>query len=181
MPTTPNDPSADATLSGGRQPPTTPTEAEAPPEPGSVSIVVPSGAGATGPSSGNGGVRGTVRVAPAVLIELIELTVRDVPGVVGFQTRRRVERILPRHGPGHGTTEAGTGTYEDGGVRVRLRGDQIDVDVSIVILPDANIVELSRAIRRKVGIAAGRMLGMTVTDVNIYVAGIDPVPGGPGD
>jgi len=147
-------------------------------DPASASIAIPEQTGA--PATGNGGVRGTVRVAPAVLIELIELTVRDVPGVVGFQARRRVERILPRHGHGgERWGEPGTGTYEDGGVRVRLAGDKIDVDVSVVIQPDVNIVELSRAIRRKVGVAAGRMLGMTVTDVNVYVAGIEPAPAAP--
>ncbi|CAA9540896.1 MAG: hypothetical protein AVDCRST_MAG49-853 [uncultured Thermomicrobiales bacterium] len=142
---------------------------------GSEPIAIPRGAPVVEPRSG--GVRGTVRVAPAVLIELIELTVRDVSGVVGFQPRRRVERILPRYGhTSERRGEPGTGTYEEGGVRVRLAGDQIDVDVSIVIQPDANIVELSRAIRREVGAAAGRMLGMTVTDVNVYVASIEPAP-----
>ncbi len=147
------------------------TDASEGPDP----IAIPRGATAVEPRAG--GARGTVRVAPAVLIELIELTVRDVPGVVGFQARRRVERILPRYGhTSERRGEPGTGTYEEGGVRVRLAGDQIDVDVSIVIQPDANIVELSQAIRRKVGAAAGRMLGMTVTDVNVYVASIEPAP-----
>lgn len=121
----------------------------------------------------NGGVRGTVRIAPAVLIELIALSVRDVSGVVGFQHRRRVERILPRGGHGSATDQnALVGSFEGGGIRVRIDGDRIDADVSIIIVPDINILELSRDIQRQVGIAVGRMLGMTVNQVNVYVAGV---------
>ncbi len=122
---------------------------------------------------GNGGVRGTVRIAPAVLIELIGLAVRDVAGVVGFQPRRRVERILPRGGHGStGDQSVPISSFEDGGIRVRVNGDRIDADVSIVIVPDVNILDLSRDIQRQVGIAVGRMLGMTVNEVNVYVAGV---------
>ncbi len=133
-------------------------------------IGAPAGDGATG------GVRGTVRIAPAVLIELIELTVRDIPGVAGFQPRRRVERILPRgmHAPSsERRSDATAGSYEDGGVRVRVTGDQIEAEVSIVVRRGVNILELSRAIQRGVGVTAGRMLGMTVAEVNVYVAGIE--------
>ena len=122
-----------------------------------------------------GGIRGTVRIAPAVLIELIELTVRAVPGVTGFQARRRVERILPRGGHGTATSKGTSASaFEGGGIRVRIDGDRIDADVSIVIACDLNILDLSRTIQRQVGIAVGRMLGMTVNEVNVYVASVSP-------
>ena len=123
------------------------------------------------------GVRGTVRIAPAVLIELIELSVRDIPGVVGFDARHRVERILPRAHHDRSITRAGNSelskTYEEGGIRVHITGDHIDADVSIIVRQGANILELSRAIKRRVGVAVGRMLGMTVAEVNVYVADIE--------
>lgn len=115
--------------------------------------------------------RGTVRIAPAVLIELIELTVRAVPGVLDVQPRRRVERILPRAGYGTGDEARGK-SVESGGVRVRIYGEWIDVDVSIVVTADANIMELSRLVQRTIGVAFGRMLDMTVAEVNVYVADI---------
>jgi uncharacterized alkaline shock family protein YloU len=133
----------------------------------------PRGAG-PGPATeiGAGGdpaqpVRGTVRIAPAVLIELIELTVRDMPGVLGFRSRRWGERA-----GSPGSLPEGAAAYEAGGVRVRVVGDRIDADVSIVVARDANILDLGRAIQRRVGVAAGRMLGMTVAEVNVFVAGI---------
>ena len=126
-------------------------------------------------SSAREGARGTVRIAPAVLIELIELSVRDVSGVAGFGPRRRMERDVP--GGEGGTTGQPNGqpspkSYEAGGIGVRVAGDRIDADVSIVVRRGANILELSRTIQRRVGVAAGRMLGMTVTEVNVYVADI---------
>ena len=128
--------------------------------------------------------RGTIRIAPAVLIELIELTVRDVPGVVGIGARRGMDRIVPSAG-GAATDERprpapAAKTYERGGVRVRITADRVDADVSIRVRPAANIMELSRTIQRRVGLAVGRMLGMTVSEVNVYVPGIDSDRNGKG-
>lgn len=118
------------------------------------------------------GIRGTVRIAPAVLIELIELTARATPGVVGFQPRRRVERIVPR--PGQTLESDARGRMiEHGGIRVRLDGDRIDAEISIVVGQDVNILETSRLIQRGVGVAVHEMLGMTVTEVNVFVADIE--------
>ena len=130
-------------------------------------------------SPASDGVRGTVRIAPAVLIELIELSVRDVSGVAGIGSRRRMERDLP--GGEEDATERSVGrspakTYEAGGIAVRVAGDRIDADVAIVVQRGANILELSRAIQRRVGVATGRMLGMTVTEVNVFVADIVDEP-----
>ncbi len=51
-------------------------------------------------------------------------------------------------------------------------GDQIDADVSITVQSGTNVSRLTDQIREKVGVAAGRMLGMTVRSVDIYVADI---------
>jgi uncharacterized alkaline shock family protein YloU len=110
-------------------------------------------------------IRGTIRIAPAVLIELIELTVRDLPAVLALRSAKRSPAAddRPNEIPK---------TYEHGGVRVRIAGDRIDADLSIVIARGANVVELGRLIQQRVGEAAGRMLGMTVNEVNVHVAGI---------
>ena len=135
---------------------------------GASAEIGPASAGAPGAA-----VRGTVRIAPAVLIELIELTVRDVPGVIGDQPRRRIERILPRAtGASTRPTRPGT-TFEDRGVRVTVDGDRIHADVSVVVDGQANIMTLGQAIQREVGSAVGRMLGMSVGDVNVFVANFE--------
>jgi uncharacterized alkaline shock family protein YloU len=120
--------------------------------------------------------RGTVRIAPAVLIELIELTVRDVSGVTGFQSRHRVERILPGSHESHPASEGGR-DIESRGVRVHLTDDTIDAGISITVESDVNLAEVSQAIRRQVGIAVPRMLGLEVRAVDVYIAGVKPAQG----
>lgn len=113
-------------------------------------------------------MRGTVRILPGALIELIELTVRDTPGVVTFSTLRRAPEVLH-------PSSAGVNAHRSrsGGIRVAVQADQLRVDVAIVVDRNANILTVSQALRRRVGTVAGHMLGMTVTDVNVHVADID--------
>lgn len=112
-------------------------------------------------------VRGTVRIAPAVLIQLIETTVLDIDGVDALTTHRR-KKV-------DDTEQAPKGkSYDDGKVRVTVDGDQIDADVSITVRTGTNISRLTDQIREKVGVAAGRMLGMRVRTVDIYVDDIVP-------
>lgn len=105
-------------------------------------------------------VRGTVRIAPAVLIQLIETTVLDISGVVALTSHRRKQ---------DDDEEPRGKSFDDGKVRVTVDGDQIDADVSITVRSGTNVAALSDTIREKVGVAAGRMLGMTVRTVDVYV------------
>lgn len=110
-------------------------------------------------------VRGSVRIAPAVLIQLIETTVSNITGVEGIRPRKRRK-----------DDEAPIGkSFDDGKVRVGVDGDQLEADIAIAVVSGTNIAELADEIRHKVGDAAGRMLGMTIRNVNIYIDDIvDP-------
>jgi uncharacterized alkaline shock family protein YloU len=121
----------------------------------------------TDPEDGTGPVRGTIRVAPAVLIELIELTVRDIDGVVELCSRPR----RPRQ-----PTEPEGKSYDDGKVRVAVHGDRIDTDVAVAVRHGMNINRLTTTIQAKVAQAVERMLGMTASSVNIYIDAIVPPP-----
>jgi uncharacterized alkaline shock family protein YloU len=113
-------------------------------------------------------VRGTVRIAPAVLIQLIETTVLDIPGIVALTAHKR--KMTDESG------EVPQGkSFDDGKVRVTVDGDQIDADIAITVQNGTNIGELTGLVREKVGVAAGRMLGMTVRTVDIYVDDIIPL------
>lgn len=111
------------------------------------------------PVTGDSDVRGTVRIAPAVLIQLIETTVRDIEGVASITSRKGKKR----------EEEIAGKAFDDGKVRVIVDGDQIDAELAIRLTPGANVGTVSGKIRREVGLAAGRMLGMTVRSVDIYV------------
>lgn len=104
-------------------------------------------------------VKGTVRIAPAVLIQLIETTVRDIEGVANLTSRKGKKR----------DDEISGKAFDDGKVRVIVDGDQIDAELAITLASGANVGTVTQNIRREVGLAAGRMLGMTVRSVDIYV------------
>lgn len=107
-------------------------------------------------------VKGTVRIAPAVLIQLIETTVKAIPGVNDLTSRKGKKR-----------EEEITGkAYDDGKVRVIVDGDQIDTDIAITVDAGINVASVTDKIRKDVGVAAGRMLGMNVRSVDIYVDNI---------
>lgn len=104
-------------------------------------------------------VKGTVRIAPAVLIQLIETTVRDIEGVAELTSRKGKKR--EEEVPGK--------AFDDGKVHVVVDGDQIDADIAIILAIGANVSQVTEKIRREVGLAAGRMLGMNVRSVDIFV------------
>lgn len=104
-------------------------------------------------------VKGTVRIAPAVLIQLIETTVKDIEGVASLTSRKGKKREVEVPGK----------AFDDGKVRVVVDGDQIDADIAITLKPNARVNNVTQNIRREVGLAAGRMLGMTVRSVDIFV------------
>jgi uncharacterized alkaline shock family protein YloU len=111
----------------------------------------------------SGSVRGTIRVAPSVLIELIELTVGDIDGVAELRSRPRRARQAPEH---EGKC------YDDGKVRVAVHGDRIETDIAVAIRQGINVTTLTETIQRQVSRAVERMLGMTASSVNIYIDAI---------
>lgn len=105
--------------------------------------------------------RGTIRISPGVLIQLIELTVVEVDGVVGL-------RSLRKHNWRRDFDE-GAHSHDNGKVAVTVTGDQIDAAVSIALVQGTNVSEVTQEIRRRIGFAAGNMLGMTVHSADVYV------------
>jgi len=115
--------------------------------------------------TGGSGVRGTVRIAPAVLIELIELTVPGIDGVAGLRSRRD-RRPHP--------DVAGGRTFDNGKIAVTVNGDQIDVAIAFAIQRGTNVSEFGAEVQQRIGFAVGNMLGMTVRTVDVYIEEIIP-------
>ena len=112
-------------------------------------------------------VRGSVRIAPAVLIELIELTVEGIDGIDGLRNRR-AGRVEP--------ASNGVRTWDNGKIAVTVNGDRIDAVIAIAIQHGINVSALSAEIQRRIGFAAGKMLGMTVRTVDISIEEIVSEP-----
>lgn len=115
------------------------------------------------PAEGASGteVRGTVRIAPAVLIELIEVTVQGMDGVAGLRSWNKRHRA--------GTGQPIGKSYDNGKILVSVNGDQISTDITLAMQRGVNVTELSESIQHHIGAMVGKMLGMTVQTVNIYI------------
>jgi uncharacterized alkaline shock family protein YloU len=111
-------------------------------------------------------VRGTVRIAPAVLIELVELTIGGIEGVAGLRT----------HAADKGNVPEGARMFDNGKIAVTVSGDQIAVAIGCAIARGTNVSELSAAIQQAIGFAVGNMLGMTVRAVDIHIQDIVAAP-----
>lgn len=116
-------------------------------------------------TAGAAAVRGTVRIAPAVLIELIELTVQGIDGAAGLRSRRDKRPT---------TTTDASRTWDNGKIAVTVNGDQIDAAIAFAIHRGTNVSEFSADVQQRIGFAVGNMLGMTVRTVDVYIEEIIP-------
>jgi uncharacterized alkaline shock family protein YloU len=113
-----------------------------------------------GGTAGEGGeFRGTVRVAPAVLIELIDLTMQGISGFAG----------LRNHGAGPEPDGGTARRFSNGKIAVTVDGDRIAVAVGCAIVRGTNVAEFTSAVQRAIGFAAGNMLNMTVQTVDLMI------------
>ncbi len=110
--------------------------------------------------TGSSDVRGAVRVSPTVHIEFIELTVRGIDGIDGLRSR----------GAKVASTATGQAKNDDNGkIAAPVSGDQIDAVLALAIRRGTNVSEPSAELQKRIGFAAGYMLGMTVRTVDLYV------------
>jgi uncharacterized alkaline shock family protein YloU len=109
-------------------------------------------------------VRGTVRIAPAVLIELIDLTLQQIEGVAGLRNHQARKDDVPD----------GARMFSNGKIAVTVVGDQITAGIGIAIERGTNVSDLGSRIKQAIGFAVGNMLGMTVQAVDVYIQEVLP-------
>lgn len=102
---------------------------------------------------------GVIRIADDVVAGIATYAAREVEGL-------------------HEITPTGSSRFLSGknnasrGCRVEVDGDKVKVDLSVIIDYGYNIPATSSAIQTKVSNAIENMTGLTVTDVNVRIAGI---------
>jgi uncharacterized alkaline shock family protein YloU len=103
-------------------------------------------------------VPGTVTIAPEVLVTIVRLATEEIPGVHSMSTdwTRDVNRFL-------GNTSVGDG------VQTSVQGEQVSVDLYVVVEPESNMLELGRRIQVEVTRSIEDLLGMQVQDVNVHI------------
>jgi uncharacterized alkaline shock family protein YloU len=102
---------------------------------------------------------GTVRVANEVVAWIAALAALEVPGVNAmYQTGgQQIDRILRR-------------PVAHRGVKVVMQPDDtLQIDVHVVMEAGADLPEMGAEVQRRVTRAIEKMLGLDLTEVNVYV------------
>ena len=120
--------------------------------------------------------RGTITFSPEVLVDMIELSAENVPGLVKFAGRHRAsKRALVVQSAEAG--EAAGKPFEKRGIRVRIADDRIEADLAVVVEAGTSVPHLGHELQGRVAVAVERMLGMRVGEVNVRVVEVRPGAG----
>ena len=100
---------------------------------------------------------GSVRIARRVLRTVVEQAALGVRGVARMAharggMRQVVGRSLPQHG-----------------VSLSVRGDVVGVELYLIVAPGASMVEVGTHVQEAVGAAVEHILGMKVSEINVYI------------
>jgi uncharacterized alkaline shock family protein YloU len=115
-----------------------------------------------------GGARGATKVDREVVEKLAGTAAREVPGVVdlGGDVRRFFTSVLDKVGLG------GLDDIEDNGVRAKVEGHTVTVNIVIVIDAAYHVHEVTETVRARVTEAIERF-GLHVAQVNLKVDDVE--------
>lgn len=108
-------------------------------------------------------VKGRIDVADEVVEKVAGLAAMEVPGVadLGGDFARALETVRERIGIGQ--------KRGDQGVKARIQGREVAVDVVIVVEYGHVVMEVARRVQANVASQTNRMLGLAVVEVNVVV------------
>lgn len=122
--------------------------------------------------------RGAITYSPDVLVDMIELSAEDIPGLVRFAARHRAGK--PSLEIQHADAVGAAGKpFEKRGIRVRMTDAVIEADLAVVIESGTSVPQLGHELQARVAVAVERMLGMRVGEVNVRVVEVRHETGGP--
>jgi len=103
---------------------------------------------------------GNVIVAPNVLMNLVALGLREVPGVAR-----------------PGSAPRAAGQHRGDGIALMIEGQEVGVDCYLIAQPGTNLLELGMAAQATVAAVIRELAGMTVREVNIYIQDVEVASG----
>jgi len=103
---------------------------------------------------------GNVIVAPNVLINLVALGLREVPGIAR-----------------PGSAPRAHGQYRGDGIVLSIYERDVGVDCYLIAQPDTNLLELGIAAQATVAAVIRELAGMAVREVNIYIQDVEAASG----
>ena len=100
----------------------------------------------------------TVRISPGVLATIAALTALSVPGVLrtsgGFPIG--FGKLMGKSDPTRG-------------IKLRVKDEQVYMDVHVVVEQGADLVRVGSQIQRDVALAIDKMVGLPVAEINVFV------------
>jgi uncharacterized alkaline shock family protein YloU len=107
-------------------------------------------------------VPGTVTLSDDAVAQVVGHSVLECYGIVGMASKslvRGVARLLSRHSLSHG-------------IEVRRTGDDLAIDLYVVIEYGLNLAEVAAAVRQRVTYEVERLTGLRVTAVQVHIQGV---------
>lgn len=108
---------------------------------------------------------GNVRVAPEVLLDIVQLTALATPGVARLCNDRPsgFSRLF------NGKTGQG--------VQMQIEDSTVSIDLYVVAEPDAQMLHLGQTLQREIARAIHDVVGMPVKEINVHIEDVaDRVP-----
>lgn len=107
---------------------------------------------------------GNVTVAPSVLVRLLSLAIREVPGVaqLGIPPRGRLSL---------------RGSVTGAGVAAKIGADGVSVDCYVIAQSNTNLLELGSATQATAAAVIQELAGMPVREVNVYIQDVEASSG----
>ena len=99
---------------------------------------------------------GKVTVAPNVLMSIVLMALREVPGIARL-----------------GSVPLARMSRRGEGVALRIADDGVSADCYVVAKPDTNLLELGMATQATVAAVIRELAGMTVHEVNVYIQDVE--------
>jgi uncharacterized alkaline shock family protein YloU len=129
-----------------------------------------------GPEGGGGPLitdRGKTTIADGVVAKIAGIAAREVSGVynMGSGSARAVGAIRDRIGEAVGGAPATSqgGSSPTQGVKVEVGERQAAIDLDLVVEYGVPIADVAESVRSNVATKVGRMTGLEVAEVNIYI------------
>jgi uncharacterized alkaline shock family protein YloU len=107
-------------------------------------------------------VPGTVTLSDDAVAQVVGHSVLECYGIVGMASKslvRGVAHLLSRHSLSHG-------------IEVRRAGDDLAIDLYVVIEYGLNLAEVAAAVRQRVTYEVERLTGLHVTSVQVHIQGV---------
>jgi uncharacterized alkaline shock family protein YloU len=142
-----------------------------------TTTTIPPGSQTSGAISEGGGPlitdRGNTTIADGVVAKIAGIAAREVSGVynMGSGSARAVGAIRDRIGEAVGgapvTSQGGSSPTQ--GVKVEVGERQAAIDLDLVVEYGVPIADVAESVRSNVATKVGRMTGLEVAEVNIYI------------